>query len=384
MKTILFSSIFSTFCLILSVNSFAQTTISGSFDFGGITRSYSYYVPASYIPGEAVPLVLNLHGLGTDGTYQAQNRDFRPIADTANFIVVHPDGSTLFGQHFWNYGNILGSTVDDVGFLEALIDTIASHYTINDQRIYSAGVSNGSFMCYYLACESDRFAAIGAVTGSMSVEMYNECNPSYPTPVIHIHGTDDNINPYEGTSTMTGIDETIQFWVNQNSCNVVPVITPVPNSNTTDNATATHYLFYGGINNHSVELFKVTGGGHSWPGSPITGSSEVTCMDFDATKELWRFFSQYERATLSILEEIGTENVAIYPNPTNNSVKVNLPSKTQVVSYSLFTSEGKRVQNGNIQDVLNFDLDLSGEELGMYFLHVLIDGKKSVIKIIKQ
>ncbi|WP_430402746.1 alpha/beta hydrolase family esterase [Fluviicola sp.] len=242
----------------------AQTTISGSFVHGGITRTYSFYVPASYTPGVPVPMVIGLHGLSSSGADFAANRDFRPIADTANFIMVHPDGSTMFGVKFWNYETILGSTVDDVGFLEALIDTISANYSINAQRIYCTGMSNGSFMAYLLACQSNRFAAIGTVTGSMSVDMYDACNPQHPIPVLHIHGTDDSTNPYAGTSTMKGIDDTNLFWVNENNCNPVPVVTAIPDINTTDNATATKYVYSLGMNGHTVELFKVTGGGHSW------------------------------------------------------------------------------------------------------------------------
>jgi len=303
-------------CLIAFGFSNAQTTVNGSFMHGGITRTYSFYVPASYVPGIAVPMVIGLHGLGSDGASFAEYRDFRPIADTANFIVVHPDGSTLFGLKFWNYENILGSTVDDVGFLEALIDTISADYSINPQRIYCTGMSNGSFMAYYLACQSDRFAAIGTVTGSMSTDMYNACTPSYPMPVIHIHGTNDSTNPYEGTSTMQGIDEVNLFWVNQNNCNPIPDISSVPDINTTDDATATRYLYSDGIDGHTVELFKVNGGEHSWPGSPMPGSTDVTCMDFDACIEIWRFFNQYERNAVLSADERTSVDLKIWPNPT--------------------------------------------------------------------
>jgi polyhydroxybutyrate depolymerase len=308
-------------CLFGSVN--AQTTISGSFVHGGITRTYSFYVPASYVPGNPVPMVIGLHGLSSSGADFAQNRDFRPIADTANFIMVHPDGSTMFGVKFWNYGNILGSTVDDVGFLEALIDTISADFSINQQRIYCAGMSNGSFMAYLMACQSNRFAAIGTVTGSMSVDMYDECNPQNPIPVLHIHGTDDSTNPYAGTSTMKGIDDTNLFWVDQNNCNPVPVVTSVPNTNTADNATAERSVYSGGINGNTVELFKVTGGGHSWPGWPVSGSSEITCMDFDACKEIWRFFSQFE-STASIHENEPVK-VHIWPNPASEYITIEAP-----------------------------------------------------------
>ena len=91
----------------------AQTTVSGSFEHDGITRSYGYYIPASYQPGTPAPLVIGLHGTGSSGESFATNRDFRPIADTAGFIFGYPDGSRLLGLRYWNFGNVFGSTVDD-------------------------------------------------------------------------------------------------------------------------------------------------------------------------------------------------------------------------------------------------------------------------------
>jgi polyhydroxybutyrate depolymerase len=303
--------------LLTSGKIHGQATIEGSFMHGGINRTYSFYVPASYVPGEPLPLVIGLHGLSSSGADFAQYRDFRPIADTANFIVAHPDGSTLFGQRFWNYANILGSTVDDVGFLEALIDTIAGQYVINAQRVYCVGMSNGSFMAYKMACASDRFAAVGGVTGSMGVSMLGNCTPPTPTPVIHIHGTEDDTNPYAGTSTMVGIEALMTYWVDHNSCDPTPQIFPVPDNDPNDGATAERHLYTGGINGSTVEHFKVIGGGHSWPNSPMPGSSEITCMDFDASVEIWRFFSQYGLGLSTSAAEVVKQHVAVWPNPTN-------------------------------------------------------------------
>lgn len=359
-----------TFILLLFVTTHfeAQTTISGSFVYGGITRSYSFYVPASYIPGEAVPLVLNLHGLGTDGAYQAQNRDFRPIADTANFIVAHPDGSIILGQHFWNYGNVLGSTVDDIGFLEALIDTISAHYPINPNRVYSTGISNGGFMCYALACQSNRFAAIASVTGSMSVSMYNSCNPSYPIPTMHIHGTSDQINPYAGNSTMKGIEDVTEFWVDRNNCNTVPVITPVADNSTNDNATAERYLYSGGNDGHTVELFKVTGGGHTWPGTLVPSSNGNTCMDFSASHEIWRFFSQYERdETASVEKETHQNSVNIWPNPGNGLISIQ-SEDAFVTAVSVFDLQGRLIGKYAGEHIQN--LDLRHLNSGNYLLRI--------------
>jgi len=333
----------------------AQTTINGSFMHGGKNRTYSFYVPASYNPANEAPMVIGLHGLSSSGADFAQYRDFRPIADTANFIMVHPDGSTMLGVRFWNYGNILGSTVDDVGFLEALIDTIAAQYNINSKRIYCVGMSNGSFMSYLMACESNRFAAVAGVTGSMSTDMYNSCNPMRPTPTMHIHGTDDNTNPYEGTSSMVGIEQMSRFWVNQNGCDTTPSVNPVPNTNTSDGAMAIRYVYSGGVDNHTVELFKVVGGEHTWPGSPMPGSSDVTCMDFDACREIWRFFSQYEKSEMGLNENYTDVELNVWPNPTSNIAYIE--SKKYIVTHvTIFDIRGREVERIAKENIQYIDL----------------------------
>lgn len=343
----------------------AQTTVSGSFVHDGIVRTYSFYVPATYIPGQEVPLLLNLHGTGTDGASQAQNRDFRPIADTANFIVVHPDGTTLAGQRFWNYGNVFGSTVDDVGFLVALIDTIAAQYSINANRVYSVGMSNGGFMSYYLACQTNRFAAIGSVTGSMGVTMYNNCSPVRPTPVIHIHGTDDPINPYAGNSTSKGIEEVVLYWANQNGCDTVPIITAVPDIDNTDDATAERYLYTGGINGHTVEHYKVTGGGHTWPGSNVPSAlAGNTCMDFSASAEVWRFLSRYEIANGTSIAVRNTGGASLYPNPPQGMVII---QSTHLISHlQVMDLQGQVVATHTAENIQQ--VNLNHLPAGTYFV----------------
>ena len=92
--------------------------------------------------------------------------DFRKIADTANIIIVHPQGLLDYtGVTHWNLGQ---SNVDDIGFLNSLYSYIVSIYNINLDKVYSTGMSNGGYMSYYLACNiSDKIAAIASVTGSM-------------------------------------------------------------------------------------------------------------------------------------------------------------------------------------------------------------------------
>ncbi|MBQ19719.1 MAG: hypothetical protein CMD31_03085 [Flavobacteriales bacterium] len=71
----------------------AQQTINDSIFHNGIYRTYILYVPATYNAANATPLVLNFHGYTSNANAQMYYGDFRAIADTANFILVHPMGT---------------------------------------------------------------------------------------------------------------------------------------------------------------------------------------------------------------------------------------------------------------------------------------------------
>ncbi len=368
------------FLLFISTIS-AQNSIQGSFISGGISRNYEFYVPAIYNSNQAVPLVIGFHGLSSSGAQFAQYRDFRPIADTANFIFAYPDGSSMLGVKFWNYDNVLGSTVDDVTFIEALIDTIASHYQIDHNRIYLAGMSNGSFMAYKMACETNRFAAIGCVTGSMSPNMHNHCNPLKPTPVIHIHGTDDSTNPYNGTSSMVGIENLVEAWANLNACEMTPQTIVVPDINNSDQSHAIHYIYHNSTKPNAVEHFKIENGGHSWPGSPMPGSSETTCLDFDATLELWRFFNSHVRTfpiSVDNIKELPT--LKVWPNPATDIIQVRLEN-TPIKLIKIVDITGRTVlytKNDYTQ------ISISHLKPGVYYIQVRSDNYTFSQKFLKQ
>ena len=177
MKTISTLLLLLGFILVLP----AQQTITATIEHDGLEREYILYVPAAYSPDEAVPLVLNFHGYTSNATEQMFYGNFRPLANVHNFLIVHPEGTDDdSGNAHWNVG-WGGSTVDDVGFTAALLDTLEAAYNINTDRIYSTGMSNGGFMSYQLACAmSDRIAAIASVTGSMNPGQSEACQANRP------------------------------------------------------------------------------------------------------------------------------------------------------------------------------------------------------------
>lgn len=353
----------------LQVN--AQTTITDSLTFGGLKRTYRLYIPKVYKASQPVPLILNLHGLTSNSQQQEAYGDFRPIADTANFILVHPEGTNNGYGNGWNNFGALGTGTDDVGFLNALIDKISASYSIDQKRVYSTGMSNGGFMSYDLACFlNNRIAAIASVTGSMITSHLKACKVTRPTPVMEIHGTADNTVPYAGGGALsfTHIDTLVNFWVKLNGCDPA-VKTTLPNTNTTDGSTVEHYVFDHGKNNTSVELYKVIGGSHSWPGAPavIAGTNQ----DFSASREIWRFFSKYRLDTPTTIaeEQQTTTAITVFPNPSENGFYIGLPELTdENYAITIFNNLGQEIVSKYAQTTVF----IPGESLsaGIYFVQI--------------
>ena len=123
-------------------------------EFQGITRSFNIFVPDSYDPFDAVPLLFCLHAWSSSNEIIMAYTGFNDIASEENFIVVYPQGSYFNGTTHWNVGGwTLGSSVDDVAFIDFLIDAISEDYLIDSERIYSTGMSNGGYMSFLLACQ---------------------------------------------------------------------------------------------------------------------------------------------------------------------------------------------------------------------------------------
>lgn len=368
MKIALHLFIFS--ILLIPSHILAQTSINGSFMYGGIARDYILYIPSMYnTSSKPVPLVLNLHGYTSNNQVQEVYGDFRPIADTANFLIVHPNGTMdNTNNRYWNMFGL--PQPDDVGFLNTLLDTLIKNYVIDTNRIYSTGMSNGGFMSYELACKlSPRIAAIASVAGSMIDVQQNTCTPSHPMPVMQIHGTADQTVSYTGVGGIIAskhIDSLIQYWVKFNQCNATPVITNVPDIVTSDLCSAEHHVYQNGQQGSTVEFYKIIGGTHTWPGAFINVG--VTNMDFSASKEIWRFFSQYSlnQFVTSIGQTKHDEQVQIYPNPSTGNFNLVL-NDFHKSFVEIFALDGRLVQAVQLsQAITSFNLQATG----MYVIRI--------------
>jgi len=349
-------------------SSSAQQTINASITHDGIERDYILYVPEIYDGSTAVPLVLNFHGFGSGASQQMFYGDFRDIADTEGFLLVHPEGTTLIGNQFWNVGFPgLSSTIDDVGFTEALIDELATLYTIDLDRVYATGMSNGGFMSFLLACQlSEKIAAVASVTGSMTQDTFDDCNAQLPTPVLQIHGTEDDVVSYNENNLSLPIPDVISYWVDHNNCETTPTTTTLPDVDVSDGSTIEYSVYEDGDNGITTEHMKVIGGGHTWPGSVLNTAG--TNQDIDASLEIWLFFSRYDINGLLSTDDYENRHVSIYPNPTQSKINLSL-NYAKEVHYKLFSPLGKQLMTGTITSG-NEEIDISHLPSNIYFLKV--------------
>lgn len=281
-------------------------------------RSYSVYSPPFDRDVGPFPALLALHGGGGSAMIQAATTTLNEFASTRKFYVVYLEGSGAI-QTF-NAGACCGSArdqnVDDVAYVNAVLDDIAANYNVNTAKVFATGFSNGGMMSHRLACSvADRIsgiATVGGASGQFDADRneYYTCNPARPIPVLQIHATNDRNYPFTGgfgdglsNTDFLSVDATIADWIARNNVTSTAVI-----ESATATTTCYRYATPADASNPNapVVLCKldppdvydaaneiVFGGGHSWPGgvrSPAA-SSDTPVTDFDANTYLWGFLS---------------------------------------------------------------------------------------------
>lgn len=262
------------------------------------------HIPASYEGRNPVPLVLVFHGGGGQPAGMTRISGMNDVADRHNFIVVYPAGL----DRRWNDGRTAALTsADDVGFIDALIHKLETAYRIDSKRVYATGISNGAFFSFRLACDlGDEIAAIAPVAGSIGVSFHDACK-NQPVSVMMINGTADPLvlynggkvgGPFVGQGDSIPVSQTVLMWVRTDGCSQTPRTSAVPHVDTGSVTSTTIRTFEGCRSGTAVQLYTVTGGGHTWPGGPqylppwLIG---VTSNDFNASETMWQFFAAHPR-----------------------------------------------------------------------------------------
>jgi polyhydroxybutyrate depolymerase len=272
----------------------------------GYERNYIVHIPPAEKLQKPVPLLFHIHGGGgtAKGTAGLTFGRFNELADRDGFIVVYPnaidknwnDGRTLEDVNAWK------ENIDDVGFITAIVDEIKQKYKIDATRIFTTGMSNGGFMSSRLLCDAaDIFRGGAILTASLSKDYIPQCDPQKPVAVMVMNGTDDPLVPYDGgpvkvfrktRGDIVSTDDYVSFWKEKNGCTTKKNTVQLPDI-ADDGTTVSMDEYDACANQGALVLYKVNGGGHTWPGGKqYLGERWIgkTNRDIVACDVIWDFF----------------------------------------------------------------------------------------------
>ncbi len=290
------------------------------FQQGGRERSYIVHVPKDTV-SNPWPVVLNFHGGGSSAAGQQAYSLMDETADREGFLAVYPNGTGVLPNRLltWNAGSCCGyalnNKVDDVAFVRALLDNLATHAEIDRDRIYATGLSNGAMMAYWTAVQApDLLAAIAPVAGA---QLKLPFRPTAPMPILQIHSVDDPRALYSGglgppfpftTARVQhpAVEDVLSRWAAFDGCAKNPTIEPARHGEGSSSShTATRVTYGPCSHGYEVVLWKLTGAGHVWPDGAseyidrVLGSQSkilgAATDVIDANEEIWKFVSRYRR-----------------------------------------------------------------------------------------
>lgn len=255
---------------------------------GGMERTAWVHLPLQVDGSGLLPVIFNFHGYQTSGRSQQRRSGLNAAAETRGFVTVHPEGA----HRAWNGGSCCGraqaENVDDVGFVGELLRQLAARVDVDPQRVFAMGLSNGAFLAYRLGCERpETFAAVMVVAG---LNVTAGCFPGRPVPLLHLHGADDPVVPYNGRDSMgfMRVRDSVEHWPGRGGCTAGWERAP-PQGDTTCETLAT---CSGGA---VATLCTIAGGGHNWPGEPPQPGLGHVSHDISATGMALDFFEAHAR-----------------------------------------------------------------------------------------
>ncbi len=155
----------------------------------GSLQPYSLYLPSGPVRGAGRPLLVMLHGKGSDDRQGIE--PFSRAAD-AEFVVLAPFGRGDFGYQCMGEADVL----------EAIAE-VESRYRIDPDRVHIAGSSMGAFGTLRFAqLYADRFASASAFAGWTGPQLLDNL---HSLPLLLVHGDADDVVPLGASTTAASI-----------------------------------------------------------------------------------------------------------------------------------------------------------------------------------
>jgi len=279
--------------------------VDGTYSNTAGTRAYKLYIPSGYT-GQAVPLVVMLHGCTQRPVDFAADTHMNVLAEGETFLVAYPEQApSANGSKCWNWFQESDQQRDggEPSLIAGITRQIMSQYQVDVSRVYVAGMSAGGAMAVIMAAMyPDLYAAVGVHSGlaygaahdlpsafaAMQQGTVYHARPLQETiPLITFHGDGDT------TVAPVNADCLLDQWLQAASA----VLGSVPGMKVERGQVANGHAYtrciYHDVSGRALmEQWTVHQAGHGWSGGSLSGSY-TDPQGPNASTEMVRFFTEH-------------------------------------------------------------------------------------------
>jgi len=390
---------------------YAASPVLKTMQAGGFDREYLVYTPQN--PQQVKPngIVVCLHGFNRTMYDFFEDYDISAVADSLNLIIVAPQAlpeqdssvqaaadllnsytntpislTSVWGCGLGVQATAFGTTLlkvtlnkdlDDVDFIDQLIDETLSEYSLPPENVFMLGTSMGGYMTYQYALEKgDRLSGLISISGSMGLDIQG-MDYSTKVPVCDFHSITDEVVPYTGSMVISGVtvalgqnmQDVINYWVKANEAATTPVVEQVQNYPSTNGITVEKNTYSDPVN--EVIHYKMNGSTHSYFFKKENGD----CMDY--AEEIAHFIQAHLTDSSTGIPDITAQRAFFYPNPVKDNIYLGATSGR----ISIYDLTGRAVVS---QSFATGQANLSSLQSGIYVIRIQSGNTVQVNKLIKQ
>jgi poly(hydroxyalkanoate) depolymerase family esterase len=271
------------------------------------TRAYRLYIPSGYT-GQAVPLVVMLHGCTQTPVDFAAGTGMNVLAESETFLVAYPEQApSANGSKCWNWFQESDQHRDagEPSLIAGITRQIMSEYSVDVNRVYVAGLSSGGAMAAIMAVAYPHlYAAVGVHSG-LAYGAAHDLPSAFAVmkqgrlqharqlteiiPLIAFHGDCDT------TVAPVNADRLFDQWLQaardgQGSVRDVNV----ERGQVARGHAYTRSIYHDVSGRAIMEKWMVHQAGHAWSGGKRSGSY-TDPKGPDASAEMVRFFNEHPR-----------------------------------------------------------------------------------------
>ena len=264
------------FCALVPAIAVAEVAVYGTFDHDGVRRDHYVFVPPD--ADENTPLIIALHGMGGNAKNLRYGIGMTERAAANGFAVVYPQGVRLpQGSRHWNAGFDM-IAVDDTGYLTELARHLIDQHGLSPARVMVFGISMGGYMAYHLSCHSELpIEVIVSVEGTISGADWQDCPNGARVSLLHIHGLNDPLVRYDGSSHWSGawvgsppVPNLVHYWARRAQA--------APTATLIDHPKVTEIRFANEETGTEVQLLTLPDFAHDWPSQTTAGFPAIDAV----------------------------------------------------------------------------------------------------------